>query len=321
MEQRTSEQERICARTGPRTIHFVHEGRASYPELKAYRKHLVDRAVAVEVTLKEAQAARSLENSICWHIMGFYPRRLPAAFVIHDYRSLSVGVGRTIKDWLKARLNHRPDLRIYQNDSIRLALGFNDDVPEIFLPMGVPDDILDFRSTDPSDPAGDFCYVGSMLRERRIDRMISSFLRRYGSSKTLWLYGTPDKQLKAAFSDCTNVVFAGLLPQNELFHELSRFRACVCYFPNHHPHLLQTPTKLLEYAALGRRIIANEQPRSRMAAEEFGITCHWGPADDMFAEAPDMLDWPDNGSLDPASLSWSSVIRRSGIDAVLAAED
>lgn len=296
---------------------FIHANRANYPELAAYRGYFASRWPVAEATAAEARAMPAIDRAICWHMMGFYPRRLPARFVIHDYRSLSVGFAPVTKDRIKALANHRPDLRIYQNESIRAALGFADGVPELLLPMGVPDDIADHRATAPGPPLGDYCYIGSMLPERRIDRMIASFLRRYGASKSLWLYGDADPKLRATFGGDRNIVFAGRMAQAELFAQLSRFRAAVCYFPNHHPHLLQTPTKLLEYAALGSRIIANEQPQSRLAAQAFGISCRWGPAEDMFAGAPERIDWADNRALDPTPMSWRSVIRGSGIDAAL----
>jgi hypothetical protein len=147
--------------------------------------------------------------------------------------------------------------------------------------------------------------------------MIAGFLQRYGASKSLWLFGSADDRLQAAFKGHANIVFAGMLSQDELFARLPRFGACVCYFPNHHPHVLQTPTKLLEYAALGLRIIANEHPQSRSSERQYGIACLWGPADDMFADAPDMIDWADNATLDPSPMLWPKVIEQSGVDAAI----
>lgn len=298
-------------------IVFVHEGKAAYPELAAYSRHFEGRFIIREMEPREARADPRLGSAICWHMMGLYPRRLPARLVIHDYRSLSVGFGRRLKDRAKILANHRPDLRIIQNDSIRRTLGFRDGVPELLLPMGVPDTVLDCRGRSDIGTIGDYCYIGSMLPERRIDTMIASFLKRYGGSKTLWLYGKADDALKRRFQADGNIIFPGLLPQAELFDTLRGFGCCVCYFPNHYPHVLQTPTKLLEYAALGLRIIANEHPQSRIAERDYGVTCLWGDAGDMFAGAPDRIDWPDNSGLDARPMLWSAVIGKSGIDTVL----
>lgn len=301
-----------------RRLIFIHEHKAAYPEIAAYKDYFADRFVVEEMTPDQARTAPDNRDTICWHMMGFYPRRLPSGFVIHDYRSLSVGRAKKLKDKIKGLANHRPELRIFQNEDIRAAMGFTDKVPHLLLPMGVPDDILGYRNREGGKPAGDYCYIGSMLPERRIETMIRSFLERFGSSKTLWLYGKPDPDLQRTFAGNANIVFPGMIPQAELFPRLGGFGACVCYFPNHYPHVLQTPTKLLEYAALGLRVVANEQPQSRIAARQYGIECLWGPADDMFAEAPDDFGWPDNSTLDAAPMLWNAVIGGSGIDAALA---
>jgi glycosyltransferase involved in cell wall biosynthesis len=216
-------------------------------------------------------------------------------------------------------LNYKPSLRIYQNADIKRALGFADDVPELFLPMGVPDDIARHRRPPGAPaPTDDFCYMGSMLAERRMELMVDSFLKRFGTSRRLTLFGSAPPELTARYKANANVVFPGMVPQNELFALLQNFACAVCYFPNHYPHVLQTPTKLLEYAALGMRVIANEQPQNRLSSRQYGITCHWGPADDMFAHAPDAFTWPDNAALDPTPLLWRSVIGNSGADQAVA---
>jgi hypothetical protein len=85
----------------------------------------------------------------------------------------------------------------------------------------------------------------------------------------------------------------------------------------HYPHLLQAPTKLMEYAALGMRVLANAHPQSRIVARQFGLNCEWGKNGDMFAAVPDALDWPDNASVDPEPMSWESVIAGSGMEEAL----
>lgn len=301
-------------------LYFVHEGKAAYPELDAYKKFLAQSFAREDVTQEQAASRSDIAHSVCWHMMGFYPRRLPARLVIHDYRSLSVGRLRQLKDLMKRLFNAKPDIRIFQNTTVQKALGFNDKVPTILLPMGVPDFIAQHRATVKAVPEVDYCYIGAMSAERRSHVMIDSFLKRFGSSKTLVLYGNPEPYLIERYRGHGNVQFAGNIPQAQLFDKLTRAGACVCYFPNHYPHLLQTPTKMLEYAALGLKIIANTQPISVATAKQYGINCQWGPSDDMFAGAPDLIDWPGNEALDPSEILWSTVIKRSGIAELIASQ-
>ena len=293
-------------------IYFIHEGKAAYPEIAAYKAFLEPWFDSEEVTQGEAAGRADLAESICWYIMGFYPSRLPARLVIHDYRSLSTGIMRQAKDRLKWLVNARPDIRIFQNKVVQNALGFSDSKEAIILPMGVPDFITQYRA-ESHELIADYCYIGAMSAERRSHLMIDSFIRRYGSKKTFILYGPGQDAFAKRYENFPNIEFKGSVPQAELFDRLTRVGACVCYFPNHYPHLLQTPTKMLEYAALGLRIIANEQAQSVATSRQYEIQCLWGPAYDIFANAPASFDWDDNRQLDVHPMLWSSVIKRSGI--------
>jgi hypothetical protein len=299
-------------------IYFIHEGKAAYPEIAAYTAFMEPWFESEEVTQDEAARKEDLADAICWHIMGFYPRRLPARLVIHDYRSLSTGMMRQAKDRLKWLVNAKPDIRIFQNHVVQEALGFSDNRKAIMLPMGVPDFITQFR-TQSHERIADYCYIGAMSAERRSQVMLDSFIRRFGSEKTLVVYGPGQEPFKSRYASFPNIRFKGSVPQADLFDQLTRVGACVCYFPNHYPHLLQTPTKMLEYAALGLRIIANEQVQSIATSRQYEIKVLWGPANDIFASAPEDFAWDDNGQLNVQPLVWSSVIKASGIlDAITA---
>ncbi|MFA6279340.1 MAG: hypothetical protein WC612_00920 [Bdellovibrionales bacterium] len=301
-------------------IIFVHGGREAYPEIAAYRAFFASRYETAEERPHSSALAFDLSQTIVWMIMGFYPKKPPAGFVIHDYRSLSIGRLWRIKDWVKRMANAKPDVRIFQNEAMAKAMGFGDGVPTFFLPMGVPPFVASCRAKAKESYDCDFCYIGVMSAERRTQEMIDSFLKRFGSAKIFHLYGEPEPFLGELYKENTNIVFKGRQSQQAVFAALTRARAAVNYFPNHHPHRLQTPTKLLEYAALGLRIACNEQPQSRLTSQQYGIHCWWGVAQDMFALMPDELTWPDNQLFDPAPLLWPSVIERSGIAALLETE-
>ena len=294
-------------------IRFVHEGKAAYPDVRAFREYFTGPYETFECSPSEVASAPDLDRTVCWHMMGFYPKRLPSALTIHDYRSLSVGRLRRTKDRLKRLLNVRPDLRIFQNQEIRTALGFAEDDRTHYLPMGVPRLFIEQRALAPTS-GPDFIYIGSMLGERKCELMLDSFLKRFGSSRMFDLYGPSNPELEARYRDKQNIRFHGLIAQDQLPTILKSARVGVCYFPMHYPHVLQTPTKLMEYGALGMRILANEHPQSRITSNRYGIHCHWGRSDDMFADVSDGLDWPDNAGTDPEPMAWPSVIAGSGVE-------
>jgi len=304
--------------TGKKQIRFVHEGKAAYPDVEAFRSYFGRHYDAFECSPVEAAAARNLQDSVCWYMMGFYPKKLNCAVTVHDYRSLSVGRFRRGKDLLKRLFNARPDIRIFQNEAIRIALGFRDSERTFYLPMGVPKLFIEKRGMH-CEPAVDFIYIGSMLAERKCELMLDSFLQRFGETKTFDLYGPRNTELEQRYAGRSNIRFLGLVPQNQLPKVLKAARVGVCYFPVHYPHLLQTPTKLLEYGALGMRVLANDHPQSRVSAEQYGLRCQWGSPTDLFEAVPDALTWEDNQAVDPAPMAWPAVIAKSGVEQALQA--
>ena len=297
---------------GSPIIRFIHEGKAAYPDVVAFRSFFDGVYQTIECGPDDVPTNGDSEPSVCWHIMGFYPRKLACSLTIHDYRSLSVGRMRRLKDGAKRVLNADPDIRIFQNDEIRRALGFAEDARTYYLPMGVPPRFIASRAPV-AEPGSDFVYIGSMLAERRCELMLDSFVRRFGNARSFDLYGQPNPELEARYAGQGNIRFHGLIAQDRLPTILNAARVGVCYFPLHYPHLLQTPTKLMEYGALGMRILANEHPQSRLTAAQYGLHCHWGETQDLFAGVPDTLDWADNRSIDAAPMAWPAVIAASGV--------
>jgi glycosyltransferase involved in cell wall biosynthesis len=295
---------------------FVHEGKAAYPDVQAYMAYFANRFDVREAGFKEAATLPGMGTAICWHMMGFYPKRLPCALTIHDYRSLSVGRSRRLKDVFKRLANAEPDIRLFQNEAIRKALRFKMTETSRYLPMGVPKAFIEERGRV-EQQLTDFIYIGSMLAERRCERMLDSFLKRFGSSRRFSLYGPPNPDLEARYAGHDNIVFHGLVAQSELPRRLKEAAVGVAFFPDHYPHVLQTPTKLMEYGALGMRILANEHPQSRITAQQYGLQCRWGSIDDLFAEVPDDLDWQTNQDVEPSRMAWPAVIKESGVEQLI----
>lgn len=300
----------------PRLI-FIHDGKAHYPSVGANKAYFKDRYECLEMTYEEAKAKGGTQDAILWYMMGFYPKaKLPARLTIHDYKSLSIGRGKGLKDWLKARFNHKPDLRILK-EGMEDIYRFNDGIPFVHQDIGVPDSILEYRNKQAAKPEYDFCYFGVMTRERNFDLVLESFLKKYGESSSLLLMGNAEAEIRERFGSHKNIVFTGTLPQQKVFGNILNSRVVVCYFPNHYPHTIQTPTKLLESAALGARILANRQPMNELRAKQYGIEVEWGSNEDIFAEIPAKLDWKDNSKLNIKALLWSAMVKNTGIEAIM----
>ncbi|MCJ8145066.1 hypothetical protein MKI84_19255 [Ancylobacter sp. A5.8] len=283
-----------------------------YPLVKAMKECYSDTYEMEEASFETASQKPDLGRSICWHMMGYYPKKLAAACTIHDYRSLSLGRGAWFKDRIKERLNARPDIRIIQ-PSIADRLHFFDRVDTYLLDVAISTAVLEYHKTDPDVFSYDFCYVGAMKAERKIEVMVDSFLRHVPQDKTLLMVGQPEPYLVERYRDQPNVRFTGPVPQRQVFDYVLDSNVTVSYFPNHAPHIFQTPTKMLEYAAIGGRILANEQAMNRFTAEKYGIKAAWGSSDDLFRSLPATTDWPTNMDTDPLPMTFERHLKESGL--------
>lgn len=302
-------------------IFILHPGKANYPEIDAYTQYFADNGCKVSAgTLDEYKQVKNPEDYVLWCIMGFYPRTPAAKFVIHDYRSLSVGRYTALKDSIKKQLHPRPDLRIFQNDSMRAMMGFDDGVDTAFLPMGVPDWIFAVDAErNQSLPHGTYCYIGEITRERGFDAFIADFLAAKRPSDTLVLVGPIGKEISDAYLRSPGVLFTGRLAQRDALAVVRNCDIAISTIPYHRPYNVQTPTKLLEYAALGKRIICNDSPSNLNAAAEFGIQCKvTGPKVFSGISQFHCDTVPANDPSTLLHLRWTNVIAASGVEQRLA---
>lgn len=308
--------------TMKKSVFILHPGKAHYPEVPAYSSHLADWGFHVcSGTLDDLAHLPDRLNTILWTLMGFYHQAIPAACAIHDYRSLSVGRLAQLKDLAKRYLNTKPDLRIFQNDRQRQLMRFNDGIPSILLPMGVPNWIFgpEFSAPQAGDLVADFCYVGDMSRERHFDMVLKAFERRFANSgRKLLLIGQPEPQLHAQFRSVPGIHFAGRLPQPEALKLVASSRAAICYFPYHRPHCYQTPTKLLEYAALGKAVICNDAPANLECCKQLSIESIVTGADIFGSLTSEQIDRAKPNDRERfKKLTWQTIINQSGVRAFL----
>lgn len=295
---------------------FVHRGEAMYPMNKSLRAYLADRVECFDETPETATARPDIGECVCWHVMGMQRKSLPCKFTIHDYRSLSVGRFRGAKDWIKRHFNAIPDARVSKPE-IEAVMKFRDDVDTVLIDISVSDSVLQYRKRPSQKPLYDFGYVGVMSRERGFENVLKRFLDGQQTSRTILLIGRVEDGIDQQFADADNIIFTGPLPQNEVFERLADVGVALGYFPNHAPHIYQTPTKLLEYGALGMRILCNEQPMNRARAKDYGLNAVWRNDDNLFENLPSLVDWPDNYLVDPEPLLFSTHYAQSGLESLL----
>lgn len=291
---------------------FVHEKKAAYPELVAYRRYFEGRFEVREISPSESKILRPTGATVVWRIMGVHRHSVNADFLVHDYRSLSTPPFSCFKDRVKKFVNVKPNLRIFQNKAMESAMRFNDNVPSVLLPMGVPDSLIS-KNIEAVPCKWDYVYIGEINRDRGMHNVLRSFSVNMSGRKKLVLVGNYEKAIYNEFSSIPGVDFTGRLSQEDALNVVRESEVAVCQFPNHWPHNIQTPTKLLEYASLGKRIVANKSASVEAACSELGIHVHYAGSD-FFRDLPDPEEIKDNTHFDSRSIGWTNTIKNSGID-------
>ncbi|WP_276679537.1 glycosyltransferase [Thalassolituus oleivorans] len=297
-----------------RFIYILHPGKANYPEIAAYTSYFQDAYDVYSGTVEDYERFDKKSECILWCIMGLYRKPLEAKFVIHDYRSLSVGAMPWLKDAVKKYLNVKPDLRIFQNQEMKNVMAFSDGITSILLPMGVPDYIYDIKPHSDVQFHQKFCYIGEMSRERGFDKVLDAYVKNYSEDK-LVLIGTPEEYIFEKYSNFSQLMFLGRKPQEETLSIVKACEYAVCYFPYHRPHKFQAPTKLLEYMAMGCRVVCNDSPSNIREINRFSYDCILTKSK-VFTDVSPFLD-SRSEVLSVEGLGWDEAIRGSMLELYL----
>lgn len=295
-------------------IFIIHGGKANYPEISAYRNYFSADYEVLDGDLASYNKLNNKSECIAWCIMGFFPYKIEAKQVIHDYRSLSVGRFPALKDWVKKKFNSSPDLRIFQNTIMKDAMAFNDEVQTCILPMGVPEYIFDVAKDESSEYLAKYCYIGEISFEREIDKVLSAFIENNIKGDFV-LIGTPEEKLYEQFSKYKSIKFLGRKPQKETLKLVKQCEFAVCSLPYHRPYSFQAATKLLEYLALGMKVVCNPAPSNMMVCKELGAAGIYISTRNVFdsSDFESQLNYIKPSNSQYHHLGWKSVISDSEV--------
>lgn len=189
-----------------------------------------------------------------WKFMGFEVFPKSDIKVIHEYASLSTGMFPKIKNELKSRMNHKPDLRVFLSVFIREGMNFKDDIDYVYRDMGVDDIFFNFQN---SDKKYDCVYVGSISKERSIHILLDYFKYKC-KNRSLLLIGEVQDDIYKNYSYCENIIFTGKLSYEDVPKYASQAVYGVNFMPDKYPFNIQTSTKLLEYLSMGLKVITTD---------------------------------------------------------------
>lgn len=168
------------------------------------------------------------------------------------------------------------------------------------VPMGIKLD-SGIQAPAPSSrsriPEGQRCfmYLGTLGRERRIDFVLRTLVRvlRAEPDAKLYLVGKGEqpgdeeflRQEAERLGVAASVVLTGQLPRQEALRYVQDADVCVSpFYPT--PVLNSTsPTKLVEYMAMGKAVVANTHPEQKLLIDQSGCGYCVPYDEDAFADA------------------------------------
>jgi glycosyltransferase involved in cell wall biosynthesis len=135
------------------------------------------------------------------------------------------------------------------------------------------------RTAIPSDVRS-FLYLGSLARSRYIDFLLRVLVKVHAEmpNARLYLVGKADdpedeeflKREARRLGICDSVVFVGQLPQSEALQYVQDADVCVSPLYPTPVFNVASPTKLVEYMAMGKAVVANTHPDQQFLIEESG---------------------------------------------------
>lgn len=237
-------------------ILFLTPQRVYLPEVSAYLEYFnsQNEFIAVSET-KDNKSVDISKYDVLWEFKGFRGvKQNGNQILIHEYPSLSTGRNYKVKNFIKSKFDYRPDMRVFLNHYVKSKLNFSDDKPYVFRDMGVDEIFFEARNIEYKKEY-DFVYIGSMDKSRELFKLLQNFV---GTERTILLIGEPDIDLYKSFKDYNNIIFTGRVTYNSVPRLASKASYGINYIPNVHPFNLQTSTKLLEYLALGLKVVTTD---------------------------------------------------------------
>lgn len=152
------------------------------------------------------------------------------------------------------------------------------------VPMGISLEAIRYQPTEievlTSKDEKVVLYLGTLAKVRRIDFLIRVFDKVLYQVPNVKLYLVGDgnnpsdeqilKDEAVRLGVEETVIFTGFLPRDEAWRYVCK--ANVCVSPFHPTPILNvaSPTKLIEYLAMGKPVVANDHPEQRLVISESG---------------------------------------------------
>lgn len=279
-----------------------------YPETNAYIQNLDKNIFKINVFDNIYSADNS--SDIIIYYGGFLKKstRLKSKLII-EYHSLSTGKKPKIKNIIKRLFAKKADAYIFLNQDVKKNLYFYKDHEKyVFRGMGYDGKLIEVL-TPINDKIYDFVYMGSLGRGGVKEIILSIASKGF----TVAVIGCNEQDYNQ-LSNTSNIFPFSRLPQRESFQIAKKAKYGLNYTIDIYPFNIQDSTKLIEYCALGLKVVTNKYYWVNKFEKEIGAS---------FLDINDFLNNSDilndfmfsNGKIN--NYEWSKVIQKSGLSNLL----
>lgn len=230
------------------TVAIVRSKRAFLPEVDAYASYLRRRGFhcAVVGTSREALECGAVVIIVFYGLFPKWSKR--PTVLVADVNSRSVGTFRHLRDVAKLLLNHKPDIRVTQNEYVAASLVGRGAAAGTHRGMG---------------------YFPALVRARKemkYDVIYSGTSSRSGVTQAIWRLLEEGLRVcvvgsRPNFRDVSKeLTVVERASVREVYELYSQTRVGLNYVPIREPFIRQESTKLIEYCAAGLGVVTTRYP-------------------------------------------------------------
>lgn len=290
-------------------ILFLRSKRAFLPEIDAYMEYFnkTDQFEAYDSS-RLGEDYKVEDFDVIWEFKGLGGTKAKDKVIIHEYASLSTGSLPLVKNNIKSMLNSKPDLRIFLNENVKNGFKFTDNINYCYRDMGINESFLNAKN---DVKEYDFVYVGSICKSRQMDIFLKEFTKT--NPGKLCLIGNVEDEIYREYKNNKDITFTGKVPYLEVPKIASKSIYGINYIPNKYPFNIQTSTKLLEYIALGLKIITTDYMWIKQFEEKYDCDFYKLDYNNFNLSIKDIQEHEFKLNINIENFLWNTIIEKSKI--------
>lgn len=289
-------------------ILFIRSKNAFLPEIDAYINFFNKTSEFLAFDSSKVEGDINLDDyDIIWEFKGLGGVNNSNKIVVHEYASLSTGLFPKIKNSIKKFNNRKPDLRVFLNERVASEFNFVDDVPSIFRDMGFNEKLFKVNDTDKEYK---FVYVGAVTKKRHMDKFLKNYVK--NNNGKICLVGNVEESIYNKFKKNKNICFYGSVPYEQVPGIVSKAEYGINYIPDKYPFNIQTSTKLIEYIALGLKIITTDYYWVRQFEKDNNCSFYKLLTNQKFNQN-EIENFEFSNNINLEKYYWDEIIKNSGI--------